>query len=78
MRRKLIWRNCPSQEYRASHWKHPEKRAYPLGDRAGRIDGTPSLSTPRIFGWVKKTKTRRAFLHLPCGILTWRIIGLLG
>ena len=28
--------------------------------------------------WAKKAKNYLAFLHLACGIITWRIIGLLG
>jgi transposase len=28
--------------------------------------------------WSKKAKNHLAFLHLACGIITWRIIGLLG
>jgi transposase len=31
-----------------------------------------------LIRWSKKAKNHLAFLHLACGIITWRIIGLLG
>ncbi len=31
-----------------------------------------------LIRWAKKAKNHLAFLHLACGIITWRIIGLLG
>jgi transposase len=31
-----------------------------------------------LIRWSRKAKNHLAFLHLACGIITWRIIGLLG
>lgn len=31
-----------------------------------------------LIRWAKKAKNYLAFLHLACGIITWRTIGLLG
>jgi transposase len=31
-----------------------------------------------LIRWAKKAKNYLAFLHLACGIITWRLIGLLG
>jgi transposase len=31
-----------------------------------------------LIRWAKKAKNYLAFLHLACGIITWRSIGLLG
>jgi transposase len=60
-----------------------EKQQLKAGQRARRwvVERTHSwLNRFRglLIRWAKKAKNYLAFLHLACGIITWRTIGLLG